>query len=303
MLQATFRQLQTFVEVAQAGSFSAAANTLLISQQAISNQIRALEKSLGQTLFERRAGAAPVLSEKGLALLERAPVLLAQAQDVVSLVGAGRAAPLRARLATGEYIRSLVLAAELPAFQLDHPELQLEITEFADGASLMAAVLSGRADLGYYTFESEELTPLAEVIATVEIGLYAAPTHPLAAERPLQPRAGLPIILSLSSNGAPTLSERALARAGFRNTVVAMRAQSAQTRLQLTAKGVGACVFFRDLAADDVRRGRLIDLGVQLPPWYRCAVRRWGALQMDHLRAIDSFVVDRIRQPGPPLAA
>ena len=46
-----FDQLKTFFSVALAGSFTKAARTLHLTQPAVSQQIQALEHSLGITLF------------------------------------------------------------------------------------------------------------------------------------------------------------------------------------------------------------------------------------------------------------
>lgn len=48
-----FRQLQTFVEVVERGSFSAAADALGVTQPAVSQQIASLEKSAGASLLDR----------------------------------------------------------------------------------------------------------------------------------------------------------------------------------------------------------------------------------------------------------
>ena len=49
--------LRVLVEVAQTGSFSAAARVLGYTQSAVSRQVAALEAAAGRALFERRAGA------------------------------------------------------------------------------------------------------------------------------------------------------------------------------------------------------------------------------------------------------
>jgi DNA-binding transcriptional LysR family regulator len=298
MLQATFRQLQTFVAVAQTGSFSAAANSLMISQQSISNQIRALERKLGHGLFDRRVGASPVLSAKGQALLERAPALLAEAEDLETRVGAARA-PLRVRIATGEHILFNVLMPHLSLFQIDWPELQIEFIQVASPTALMNLVLNGQADLGYCTFTRGDLNPLAEVVVTADFGLYSAPGHPLAQALPLEPRAGLPVILPLKASIDPSMSERLLALAGFPDIVAVTHAQTAQTRMQLAMRGLGVCLLFREFAADYVARGDIVDLGVKLQPCYRCAVRRPGAMELEPLRAIDAFVAEQMRLSAP----
>ena len=47
------RQLQTFVEVVERGSFSAAADALGVTQPAVSQQIQTLERMLGAPLIDR----------------------------------------------------------------------------------------------------------------------------------------------------------------------------------------------------------------------------------------------------------
>src|SRR5262245_19182348 len=72
----TLRQLRTFICAARAGSFSHAAAELGISQPAVSDQIALLEDRLGHTLFVRRLGTTPQLTEEGQKLLETAGTLI-----------------------------------------------------------------------------------------------------------------------------------------------------------------------------------------------------------------------------------
>jgi len=67
----SIRQLRYFVEIAECGSFSGAAERLYIAQSALSRQITALEQQLGTPLFERTA-RLPRLTLAGQAFLERA---------------------------------------------------------------------------------------------------------------------------------------------------------------------------------------------------------------------------------------
>ena len=69
------RQLRYFVEIAESGSFSAAAERLFIAQSALSRQVRELEQQLDTALFERTA-RQPRLTAAGLAFLPRARHLL-----------------------------------------------------------------------------------------------------------------------------------------------------------------------------------------------------------------------------------
>ncbi len=72
-------QLQTFVAVADTGSFSAAAARLGFTQPAVSRQIKALEGALGEVRLFRRVGKVVRLTHAG-------EELLAHAHDVVDLL-------------------------------------------------------------------------------------------------------------------------------------------------------------------------------------------------------------------------
>ena len=78
----TFRQLEIFVAAASDCNFRRTADRLGVSQPSISNQIRALEGHLGHSLFERRRGSPPVLSEEGQVFLEKAKELVLGRQEM-----------------------------------------------------------------------------------------------------------------------------------------------------------------------------------------------------------------------------
>ncbi len=91
------RQLRYFVEIADSGSFSAAAERLFVAQSALSRQIKALETQLQTPLFERTA-RQPRLTAAGEAFYPRARNLLSEllkASEMATLVGKGQLGTLR----------------------------------------------------------------------------------------------------------------------------------------------------------------------------------------------------------------
>ncbi len=91
------RQLRYFVEIADSGSFSAAAERLFVAQSALSRQIKALESQLQTPLFERTA-RQPRLTAAGEAFYPRARNLLSEllkASDLAKQVGHGQLGTLR----------------------------------------------------------------------------------------------------------------------------------------------------------------------------------------------------------------
>src|SRR5919107_4223485 len=81
----TLHQLRYFLTAAEHGSFSAAAEALLLAQPSLSEQIRKLEAELGVALFTR-AGRKLVLTEAGRMLQPHAERTLAAAEEAVESV-------------------------------------------------------------------------------------------------------------------------------------------------------------------------------------------------------------------------
>ena len=81
----TLQQLTYFLAAAEHGSFRAAANSLLLAQPSLSDQIRRLEAELGVPLFVR-AGRGVELTDAGRILRPYAERVLAEAQEAMESV-------------------------------------------------------------------------------------------------------------------------------------------------------------------------------------------------------------------------
>jgi len=139
------KQLETFVHVAELGSFTRAATILRIAQPALSRQVRALEVELRQPLFHRN-GRGVTLTEGGKRLLAHGRGILQQVerarQDLEDQRGAasGRLAiglpPSVSRTLTGPLVE---------AFRARFPKATLTVVEGLSTYSLEWLVL-GRID-------------------------------------------------------------------------------------------------------------------------------------------------------------
>lgn len=81
-MQYTLKQLQHLIAVSEHGNVSAAANSLFMSQPALSASIAQLEKSLGLSLFIRHHAKGVSLTASGADFLARARSLIAHAQEI-----------------------------------------------------------------------------------------------------------------------------------------------------------------------------------------------------------------------------
>jgi DNA-binding transcriptional LysR family regulator len=181
-------RLRVLCEVANAGSFTAAADALQYTPSAISQQIAALERSLGATLVERgRRGI--VLTEPGRALVRQAerilPALEAAEAEVQALAGL-RAGVLR--LGWFATAGASLMPRAIATFRARHPDVQLSLVE-ADPDECAARLRERDLELALiYEFEQAR-SPFGDLRqhALLEDRLYLA----LAADNPLASRTSL----------------------------------------------------------------------------------------------------------------
>jgi DNA-binding transcriptional LysR family regulator len=174
-------RLRTFVAIAEAGSFRAAARRLSRVQSAISYAIAGLEAELGVALFDR-AGHRPALTGEGRALLEDARAILLRVDRMHARAqGLNEGVELSLSLVADPIFPVDRLAAVLKKAGERFPTLRLRLAIEALGAPL-TALHARRADLSIVVGEefrhpSVEL----EALTTVSMCAVAAARHPLAA--------------------------------------------------------------------------------------------------------------------------
>jgi LysR family nitrogen assimilation transcriptional regulator len=157
------RQLESFVRVAELGSFSKAARVLDIAQPALSRQVRLLETDLRETLLLRN-GRGVSLTPAGRRLFEHGVQILQRVAQARADLGAQRDAPVgQVTIGLPPSIGRRLTQPLLEAFRDQLPRARVTIVE---GLSRDIAewIGSGRADLGLlYNPEPSaalEITPL-----------------------------------------------------------------------------------------------------------------------------------------------
>ena len=141
------RQLEYFVAVCQAGSFTAAAGRLYVSQPSLSQQIRALERELGATLIERPSHGVQ-LTSAGRPFLDDAKRILemvAQATDTVRGVAEGREGDLH--VLTVRSVASGILPPTIVRWHSSFPGTVLRLHDFSHKHDLEEALRGGQGSL------------------------------------------------------------------------------------------------------------------------------------------------------------
>ncbi|MFC8128924.1 LysR family transcriptional regulator [Streptomyces sp. NPDC057302] len=177
--------VRTFVAVADAGQFQAAAAALAITQQAVSKRVATLEKDLGVRLFTRTARGAR-LTVDGQAFLPHARELLRAEERAAASVRPGRRA-----LRVDVIGRRLAPAGLLSGFRRAHPGIELDVVTLFDAEAALTAVRSGTIDASFraLTLPARQLPEGVEAARVYDepVQLLAGPAHPFAAAGAVTP--------------------------------------------------------------------------------------------------------------------
>ncbi|HJT81402.1 MAG TPA: LysR substrate-binding domain-containing protein [Chthoniobacterales bacterium] len=170
------RHLRYFLAVAEAGSFSRAADRLGISQPSVSQQMRALETTLRVPLFQRR-GKRILLTPRGLIFREHARSVLRQMENFLEELNS-EPGQLRGALHLGVVpALNVPLVPELlGSFAADHPAISITVQEISS-TEIETALEEGRMDvgLGFVTRHSPNLR--YERLCTDEFALMVSESH------------------------------------------------------------------------------------------------------------------------------
>ncbi|WP_225625930.1 LysR family transcriptional regulator [Streptomyces werraensis] len=257
MPELTLMGLRVTIEVAQRGSFTAAAEALGYTQSAVSRQISATEAAVGAPLFERQArGVRP--TQSGEALLRHARHMLAHV-EAAELEIAGIRDRIAGRLAVGAYptAAAALVPPAIARLQKAHPGVTVSLWEAGSPAQLrrlragrieMAVVAIGDG-LPDYDFTGLRI----EVVHTGRgMGVAVSTDHPLASQNEVHvdALAQEAWIVGVGAEGEPQFG----AWPTLGTPRVAYEARGWQTRLGLVAAGLGVSVL-PGLAADIVPHG------------------------------------------------
>lgn len=146
MSDVTFRQLEHFVAVADAGNITAGALQAHVSQSAMSASLTALEKALGTTVFQRyRRGVS--LTPAGHALLRKARRLIDEIDDLHA-TAQELDKTLQGPLIVGCYttLAPSLMPSIITSFLEAHPKIDLRFIEGSDD-ELVDALHQGRCEL------------------------------------------------------------------------------------------------------------------------------------------------------------
>jgi DNA-binding transcriptional LysR family regulator len=179
----TLRQLQYFIAVAEEGTVSGAAQSLSISQSAVTEAIKELESDLGVTLFERHRRGLTI-THKGHQFYRHANRILADVQDARrSFLGEDAAAPpSHLSLGVTSLVAGYVLSDLLARFRRAYPGVDVSAIE-DNGDYLEHLLIGGELDVAVMVISNlrDRNALQAEIFETSPYRLWLPLGHKLAA--------------------------------------------------------------------------------------------------------------------------
>ena len=146
-MNVTLRQLRAFLAVARTGSFTLAAESLYITQSALSGLIKELEQTLGTRLVDRSTRRV-YLTEAGTLLY---PQLDAKLQDLDEMLHQIVDPTLQqsgiVRVAASQLLASTLMPELIAGFQAQYPMSRVKLVD-TPVESVMARVFAGEVEMG-----------------------------------------------------------------------------------------------------------------------------------------------------------
>ncbi len=268
MFPSTFRRLEVFVAVVDAGSFVAAAERLGISHPSVSNHIQALERQIRCELFLRRRGAVSSLTEQGRRVYERGLELLDKsdslARELALAADHNKRFPLT--LATQRGVAGGWLCRPLVAYAKTHPEIDFSVN-VAKYEIVVSDVIEGRADLGFLMAFGPIMDLPCEKIGRDRFSFFAAANHPLAARDKITPQelAAHPFLSTRRDGRYSQMLHNMMRSVAIPETPIACLGQDGSVIQELAIQGMGIFLGPDRQSHDAIAAGKLIRLPVDVP--------------------------------------
>lgn len=258
-----FRAMQTFVRVAETGSFVKAADSLGLSKASVSLIVSELERELGVRLMQRTTRRLS-LTEAGQTYLARCHDILEAVSDAEDQLSTRQREPsgvLRAYAPLG--FAQHHLAPLLPAYRAAFPEVQVELVLGTRAVDLVEegfdlALLFGQQGLAS--------SMVARKLAFSEVILCASPAYLAQAGTPLQPSelAGHAILQSDGARNVSKLYRGEDEAVAVPWPVPILSCNAVEVLRACTLDGMGITLLPSYVVSESLRAGSLVQV---LPGW------------------------------------
>ncbi len=297
----SFRQLRVFLEVAQRGGVTAAAQVLHLTPPAVSMQIKELENQVGLRLFDRH-GRTLTLSTAGEYFVVHAKRMLGALRDAENAMARFK------KLEHGLLTVGMVSTAKyfvprlLGEFRRDHPGIDVRLRVANNREALVVQMESGEVDLSIMGRPPAELATRSEAFAPHPLVFVCPPGHPLLniGHPPLSALRPYPFIVREQGSGTHNAMVQFFAQHGFEPHIT-MEMSSNEAIKQAVMADMGISFLSLHTLGLELRQGLLHRVEVEGTP----VMRTWHVVHLQSkvlspaAEAFRYFTIER----GTPLLA
>lgn len=255
----TVEALKVLDVIDRRGSYAAAAEELDKVPSALSYVVQKLEEQLEVTLFQKQ-GRRAVLTPAGRFLLEQGREVLHSIERLAEQTqNIARGYESKLRIAIDTILNRPEIYTLLKQFLEQHPQIEIDIREEALNGS-WEALINDQVDLLLGGIEPIPLNKgiRAEPIGDLDLAYVAAPTHPLAQES--GPFSAEQLKHARRVVTHDTARESVTWSRGLDNSNRHFYVPNAHSKRLAQLSGIGVGFLPRDLIANDLARGSLIEL-------------------------------------------
>jgi len=258
-----FYQLSYFKKVAETKSISRAAEELLLTQPAVSKQMRGLEEELGEKLFDR-IGKKVYLTKTGQLLFGHVEKILRSVEEAKTAVRdmSGECAG-ELVIGTSDHISLHRLPGILKAYITAFPKVDLKL-RCHRSETILDMVGKNLVDLGVITLPRLSANLISRVVWKDSMSLVFPKGHPLAALKTIR-------LKDIAQHGmilpeAGTTTRKNIDASFFRKKLipnVTMEVAYIETIKGLVKVGLGISILPYKAVEQEVKSGALLTAGVQ----------------------------------------
>lgn len=183
----SLQQLRALAAVSETGSFTLAAESLQLTQPAISHLIKRMEDEIGQPLVVR--GRRLQMTDAGQMMVDTAVRALRLVDESVNACRSqAQLREGRVVLAVGHLTAGALMPPLLGRFAQEHPRLATSLLD-STAEQMISRVLSKEADLGFGSDIGPSHSEIAtEPLFTERMALFMRDDHPLASRSAIEAR-------------------------------------------------------------------------------------------------------------------
>ncbi|MEN3033668.1 MAG: LysR family transcriptional regulator [Aquificaceae bacterium] len=258
-------KLKTFVAVADLGSFSRASEILYVTQPAVTQQIKALEKIVGAKLLQRLSGKI-VLTDEGKRIYQIAKNLLSDYENLMEEMSKIKK----------DFKDTLLLGVSMTLSEYKVPELIAEFHSQLPNVNIRLTVdnsqhiedgvASGVLNLGIIEREPSEKFSYVKWIMD-EVVFFVGYQHPFAKREEIEPEElyKIPLVFREVSSGTRKVVRRELERLGviFERLNIRIETNSSRTIINMVKNGYGGSFLSRGLISEEVAKNRLVEVKIK----------------------------------------